>query len=122
MGGRQDIPFDAESSAGEVRFGDSLHFDGNLWRLFSTPARFAYLMGIAQPLAALRGSDGPTSLTEKDALAHLLPALRDEPLREVARQLDLFYAERPDERGRSVLDALIVIYVLPRLALARGEV
>ncbi len=114
------LPFSAEGSTGEASFGDTFRLNGHLWRLFSPPARFALLMGFAQPLAALHGN-GPVTLAEKDALAHLLPALRDEPLREVARQLDRFYAKRPEERGRSVLDALVVIYVLPRLALARGD-
>lgn len=113
------MPFAAEESAGEARIGDTLPMDGHLWRLFSPPARFAFLMGIAQPLAAT-ANEAP-SLTEDDALQHLLPALRDEPLREVARQLDRYYAEHPDRRAKGVVDVLIEVYVLPRLALARGD-
>ena len=116
----QRMPFAAEGSAGEARVGDTLPMNGHLWRLFSPPARFAFLMGIAQPLAAK--SDEPSSLTEQDALHHLLPALRDEPLREVARQLDRFYADNPEKREQSVVDVLVEVYVLPRLALARGDV
>lgn len=88
---------------------------GELWQTMSRDARVAFVWGVGNLVEFERAQTGARPAGGKSFIPFLVEGLGGKPIDEVVDRVDAYYAARPGELKRPVIDAIFQAVVLPAL-------